>query len=443
MVSTKRGYKEIMDNREDILKKHLSLGLIYKILGMGLSYISIPLFLKYLGEKDYGLWMVIFSTISWIFMFDLGIGNGLRNRLTQCLVEGNILEAKKYITTGYIILSFIACVILILGILGVQIFNIKDLLSLDGYSEVFLKKLILVVFIITILNFIIGLYKVFYAAEHNSTIGNFSNLIFQGIFILALLILKKLNLISLINIGIIYPGLNLIIGLILTVRYLKKHKELIPRLKYFDRKKIKSIGGTGIEFFIIQISMLVILTTDNIIITKLLGVEAVTPYNIVSKLFQIFLVFSGIVLTPLWTLFLDAYLKKDKNWIKNILKKLNVLYLILCIGVFVTIFLTPFITKIWLQKEIEFPKYLILFWGVFILIRVYGDIYMYFVNGIGRIRLQTILYVSGALLNIPLSIYFVKNFNLGSSGVILATNISMLPLSIFIPIQVYKIIKKI
>lgn len=432
-----------MDNRGDILKKHLSLGLIYKILGMGLSYISIPLFLKYLGEKDYGLWMVIFSTVSWIFMFDLGIGNGLRNKLTQCLVEGNISEAKKYITTGYIILSFIACVILILGILGVQIFNIKDLLSLDGYSEVFLKKLILVVFIITVLNFIIGLYKVFYAAEHNSTIGNFSNLIFQGIFILVLLILKKLNLISLINIGIIYPGLNLIIGLILTVRYFKKHKELIPRLKYFDRKKIKSIGGTGIEFFIIQISMLVILTTDNIIITKLLGVEAVTPYNIVSKLLQTFLVFSGIVLTPLWTLFLDAYLKKDKNWIKNILKKLNVLYLILCIGVFVTIFLTPFITKIWLQKEIEFPKYLILFWGIFILIRVYGDIYMYFVNGIGRIRLQTILYVSGALLNIPLSIYFVKNFNLGSSGVILATNISMLPLSIFIPIQVYKIIKKI
>ena len=432
-----------MDNRGDILKKHLSLGLIYKILGMGLSYISIPLFLKYLGEKDYGLWMVIFSTISWIFMFDLGIGNGLRNRLTQCLVEGNISEAKKYITTGYIILSFIACIILILGILGVQIFNIKDLLSLDGYSEVFLKKLILIVFIITILNFIIGLYKIFYAAEHNSTIGNFSNLIFQGIFILALLILKKLNLISLINIGIIYPGLNLIIGLILTVRYFKKHKELIPRLKYFDRKKIKSIGGTGIEFFTIQISMLVILTTDNIIITKLLGVEAVTPYNIVSKLFQTFLVFSGIVLTPLWTLFLDAYLKKDKNWIKNILKKLNVLYLILCIGVFVTIFLTPFITKIWLQKKIEFPKYLILFWGVFILIRVYGDIYMYFVNGIGRIRFQTILYVSGALLNIPLSIYFVKNFNLGSSGVILATNISMLPLSIFIPIQVYKVIKKI
>ncbi|MEG2256448.1 MAG: hypothetical protein RSC21_06570, partial [Cetobacterium sp.] len=138
-----------------------------------------------------------------------------------------------------------------------------------------------------------------------------------------------------------------------------------------------------------------------------------------------------------------AYLKKDKKWIKNILKKLNLLYIILCIIVGMTIFLMPLIIKVWLQKTIEFPRHLVLFWGIFILIRVYGDIYMYFVNGIGKIRLQTILYVIGALVNIPLSIYFVKNFNLGSSGVILATIISMLPLSIFIPIQACKIIKNI
>lgn len=432
-----------MDNREDILKKHLSLGLIYKILGMGLSYISIPLFLKYLGEKDYGLWMVIFSTISWIFTFDLGIGNGLRNKLTKCLVEENILEAKKYITTGYVILSFIALIILIMGILGIQISNIKELLSLAGYSQFFLKKLVIIVFVITVLNFIIGLYNVFYAAEHNSTIGNFSNFLFQIFFILILLVLRKFDLVSLINIGILYPGLNLMIGLVLTIKYFKKNKKLIPKLRYFDKNKIKSIGGIGLEFFIIQISMLIILTTDNIIITKLLGVEAVTPYNIISKLFQVFLIFSTIVLTPLWTLFLDAYLKKDKKWILNILKKLNLLYLILSVGVVIVIFFAPFITKIWLQRTIEFPKYLTLFWGLFILVRVYGDIYIYFINGIGEIRLQTILYIVGAIINIPLSIYFVKNFDLGSSGVILATNISMLPLSILIPIQAYKIIKKI
>lgn len=41
-------------NRFDILKKQVSFGMIYKILSMCLSYISIPLFLKYLGQQDYG-----------------------------------------------------------------------------------------------------------------------------------------------------------------------------------------------------------------------------------------------------------------------------------------------------------------------------------------------------------------------------------------------------
>ncbi|MGL5049827.1 MAG: lipopolysaccharide biosynthesis protein [Fusobacteriaceae bacterium] len=430
-------------NRGEVLKKHLSLGFVYKILAMGLSYVSIPLFLRYLGNKDYGLWMVIFSTISWIFMFDLGIGNGLKNKLAECLVQKNYIDAREYITTGYIILTSLSAIFLLVGHIGIKFIKIKELLSLDGYDELFLKKLVLTIFSITILNFVVGLYKVFYMAEHNSTIGNISSLIFQGVYIILLLTLKKFNMISLLNIGVVYPSLNLVVGIAFTIKYFKKNKELIPRIEYFDKKKIKSIGGVGLEFFIIQISMLIILTSDNIIITKLLGVEAVTPYNIISKLFQTFLVFSSIILGPLWTLFLDAYLKKDKAWILSILKKLNILYLFLCLGVVITVALTPLITMVWLQNPIEIPKFLTAFWGMFILIRVYGDIYLYFVNGVGTIKLQMLLFVFGAIINIPLSIYFVKTFNLGSSGVILATNLSMLPLSVFIPIQAYRIIKKI
>jgi O-antigen/teichoic acid export membrane protein len=76
--------------------------------------------------------------------------------------------------------------------------------------------------------------------------------------------------------------------------------------------------------------------------------------------------------------------------------------------------------------------------AVFVLIRVFGDIYMTFLNGIGKIKLQMWLYVFGALINIPLSIYFINYLNLGSAGVILATCISLLGLAVAMPIQSYK-----
>ena len=66
---------------------------------------------------------------------------------------------------------------------------------------------------------------------------------------------------------------------------------------------------------------------------------------------------------------------------------------------------------------------------------------MNFLNGIGKVRLQLKLYVIGAFINIPLSIYFAKYLNFGSSGVILGTIVSIISMSILLPIQTFKLLK--
>lgn len=429
-------------NRFSILKKQLSFGLIFKILSMGLSYISIPLFLKFLGKQDYGLWMTIFSIVSWIYTFDLGIGNGLRNKLSESFAKKDYINAKEYITTGYVILSAIAIFILFLGLIGIKISNITRFLNIDFYTESYIKLVFMSIFSLTIINFIILLYKVFYFSIHNSFIGELNNFIFQISFIFLLYLFNYFNKVNLIFIAIIYPGINLIIGIFSTINFFKKYPNLKPNLKFFKKEKIKEINGLGIIFFIIQISMLVILTTDNMLITKYIGANEVTTYSIVSKLFQILLILEGLISAPMWTLFIDAYVKKDKKWIKKAFINLNLLFLLLILGVIIMIYIFPYIVKIWIGQEFIYPRYLILFWGLFILNRVYGDIYMIFINATGRIKLQMYLYILGAIVNIPLTIYFIKNLNMGSSGAILATNICMLPLAIIMPIQAYYILKK-
>jgi Na+-driven multidrug efflux pump len=66
---------------------------------------------------------------------------------------------------------------------------------------------------------------------------------------------------------------------------------------------------------------------------------------------------------------------------------------------------------------------------------------MTFLNGIGKIKLQMWLFVFAALINIPLSVIFVKYLYFGVTGVILATCTSLLILSIAMPIQAYKVLK--
>ncbi|MGK4199421.1 lipopolysaccharide biosynthesis protein [Fusobacterium sp. HC1336] len=430
-----------MDIRLNILMKQFSSSFILKILAMGLSYISIPLFLKYLGDKDYGIWMTIFSVVSWINTFDLGIANGLKNKLAENYSKKNFQEMKEYIMTSYVSLSFLALTFWIIGCLGIYFFNFSQGLNIGYYSENYLKLLFFITYSLTLINFIVKIYNVLYLSVHNSYTSNLCTLLFQILFILILIILNKVNKISLISIVFIYPGFTLILGIIFTVIFFKKYKNMKPKLKDFRKEKIKMINGLGLYFFLIQISMLIIMTTDNMIIMRYLGAEEVATYSIISKLFQAILIIETLISAPMWPLFIDAYVKSDKKWIIKIYKKLNLLFFLTILGVGLLIVITPLILKIWIGKELIIPKYLTLFWGIFILNRIWGDIYCVFTNATNKIKLQMWLLILGAVINIPLSIYLLKYLNFGSSGVILATNVSLLPISIIIPIQVYKIIK--
>ena len=80
--------------------------------------------------------------------------------------------------------------------------------------------------------------------------------------------------------------------------------------------------------------------------------------------------------------------------------------------------------------------------GIYIIANSFLFPLVYFINGIGKIKLQLIISIVTGILNIPLSIFFARFFQLGSAGVILGTIISITPFIILIPIQYKKIINK-
>ena len=100
---------------------------------------------------------------------------------------------------------------------------------------------------------------------------------------------------------------------------LKKFK---PNFKFVNFKYAKELYSLGIKFFIIQISAVIIYSTDNIIIANILGPAEVTPYNIAFKYFSIIMIIFAIILRPMWSSVTDAYTKDDFNWIKKAFKKI-------------------------------------------------------------------------------------------------------------------------
>lgn len=428
-------------DRKKILIKNISLGFVFKILNMIVVFTTIPLLLSYLEEEQYGVWVTIFSIVNIVFFVDAGIGNGLKTKLAEAISARDYKLSKTYITTAYISIALIALAVFLLGIVLVFTLNLQNVLntSIDN-SE--LKTVFLIILITAIFSFILSLFKSFYYASQQSSKVELAMLLYQITVLILIAVLLSFYPRSLLLVSCVYGFSNVLIGVAFTILFFKKNKKITPSIGFFDKKKMKDLIGLSLGFFAIQLCMIVIFTTDNLIISSLLGPEEVTQYDIVLKLFQFLVTISVILLDPFWALFTDAYIKKDITWIKQTLKKLNKIFFLFIIVVFALVMFTKNIISVWIGKDFTVVDMLPYFMGIFVLVRVYPVMYMFFLNAIGKIKLQMYLYIFGAIINIPLSIFFVKYLDFGIAGVILGTICSIVSMVFLLPIQTFKILKK-
>ena len=189
-----------------------------------------------------------------------------------------------------------------------------------------------------------------------------------------------------------------------------------------------------------MISMLVIFQLMNIIISRLLGPDAVTQYNIAYKYFSIINMVIIIILTPFWSAFTDAYVKEDYNWMLQMVNKLEKIFLLclpLCI---IMLIFSNWAIKLWIGNSVKISFYTLLSVALYILACTWGAVYMYLINGIGKVKLQLIIYLLFSLISYPLMYFTCKMY--GLVGIVIMPTIVYITQAIFGRIQVYKIINK-
>lgn len=428
--------------RTKAVKHHISLTFVYKVLAIGLSYLLVPLTINYLAIEQYGIWITLLSVMSWVAFFDIGIGNGLRNKLAEAVAVNDIKLAKTYISTAYIAISFMALLFFIILLALLPVVNWTKVFNTTSPDNAELLKLVFVVGFFFLFNFVLSLCNQMFYAYQEASLATMRQVLLNLIALVLIYILICYTTGRLLYLGICY-GLSMALSnLVLIYYFFKKHKEVIPSINCIDLSRIREIGSLGVKFFIIQIAVLVIFATDNMIIAQILGPAEVTPYNVVFKLFSVITIGHGIIVAPLWSAHTEAYAKGDMKWIRNTLKKLNMLMIPIIVSVLVIIIFARNIINIWVGPEIKYSYSLVVLMGIYVIISVWSNVYAYFVNGIGKIKPQMYSAVLSGIINIPLSVYFAKYLNMGISGVILGTIVSLSLFAVIGPLQTRHILKR-
>lgn len=424
-------------------KKNIIALLIIRGFGITINLALIPLTLNLLDDYKYGAWIMLFNMLSWIQIFDIGIGNGLRNKFAEAIAKKNFKEAQEYVSTGYFIMGFITLSLIILFIVPwllidwSYVFNVKKELSQE------ITILIGVAFILTAIQFSLNLVTTLLTADNKPALSAFIFTFSNAIIFLFFLLLKSEISGDLVSIGVIYSSVPLVVLLVSSlIIFNGKYKVIKPRIKSFDRKKVKDLFNLGIQFFVIQIAVLVIFQTDSLIIAHTISPEEVTPYSIVFRYFGIVTMLAGIAMTPFWSAFTEANTTGDYIWIKNIILKQIKFLIPTSVLILLLLFLAPLLIPIWLKKDIVISPSLLIGMAIYTFISIYNNIFSYFLNGVGKPKMSAILSIFAAVINIPLSLFFIKNLGMGSSGVIFGTIVSLSLGLFFGPYQAYLIITK-
>lgn len=73
-----------------ITSNHLVMSGLYKCVS-GLSlFISIPILIHYLGDTDYGLWVLFFALFQWVLLIDFSLASVI-NKHSRIQHSGNII----------------------------------------------------------------------------------------------------------------------------------------------------------------------------------------------------------------------------------------------------------------------------------------------------------------------------------------------------------------
>ncbi|MDX2173160.1 MAG: oligosaccharide flippase family protein [Bacteroidota bacterium] len=422
-------------------KKNIITSIFIKCISISISFLLIPLALNYLNPIKYGIWLTLTSIIGWVAFFDLGLGNGLRNKLAEALAKDNKVLARTYISTSYAIMTFVIGIVYTVFVIVFPYVNWTYILNTPQEMNEEINKLIFIVFSFFCLQFIIKLISMILNADQRSAISGGINTFASLLSLIIVFVLTKTTNGSLLWLSIGVSTANLISPLIATIWFFKTdYKHLTPSLKYVKLSSAKDLMGLGFMFFIMQFAALILFSTDSYIIDQLYGPEEVTPYNIAFKYFSIVTMGFAIITTPFWTAYTDAYHKKDFNWIKRTTNKLISFWLILACGVVLMLVFSKFFYKVWIGSKIEIPFILSATMACWVLIATWTSVFGNFLSGVEKIRLSIYHSLIMIIVNIPLTIFLAKYLNLGSAGVMIGTCICVLPQVFLHPIQYKKII---
>jgi O-antigen/teichoic acid export membrane protein len=385
------------------------------------SFISVPLTVRYLGPERYGAWVTISTLIAWMALADFGLSNSLTNVVSDGYAKSRQDLAQNYVSAAFWSLAGIAALLALIffciwpHVPWDRVFNVQ---SIQARKEV--GPAVAIAFAIFVLNFPVSIVAKIYGAYQEVAKGNAWSAAGNILGLAALILVTQLKG-GLVSLVVAVSGALLLVNALSAVWLFGWSKPWLrprpDRVTYSAVHELTSLGGM---FFVIQISALVLFQTDNLIIAHYLGAAAVTPYSVTWRLFTYTAIFQVLASPSYWPAYAEAFSRGDRTWVRRRFRtNLKITFASTLALALPLVFFGRWIIWKWAGSAAVPSASLLLWMGIWSVIYSAMNSQSCVLASAGRVKIQMIYSIAASIVNLILSIFLVQK--LGLTGVIMGT----------------------
>ena len=415
-----------------------SASLLARGLALSATLIMVPLALRYLGPERYGMWMTITSFIALLGFADIGIGYSLLNAVAHAQGTGDRLEVARKVSSGALMLAFVAA---ILGLLFAWFYPLIQWDRVFAVTSPTARNEAGPSVAAWVGCFLLGLpLSVAAQVRMGHQEGYVVHVLTAGANLLSVLLL-------LVAIGS-HQGLPILVVAVAgpqvgasatnwALVFWRKYSWLRPTLRLTDLRAVVALTRVSGLFLILQLAFAVAFTSDMIVVAQVVGPVAVAEYAVTSKLFLIPTVLVTTVCAALWPAYREAIALGDLAWARSTFSRSIRASLAVTLPSAIALVIGGlWLIHLWVGTTVRPPFWLVLGFGVWVVINGLGTAVAIFLNGAEEILPQAVTSVAMAAANIALSVWLC--FRVGVSGAIWGTILSytllsLIPMALYVP----------
>ena len=417
-------------------KKNVLYMVVYKGISILAGLLLVPMTINYVDSENYGLWLTLSSMIAWMSFFDIGINNGLKNKLAEALARKDYKLGRKYVSTTYAILALIFIPLMLILLFIVPLIPWESLLNISSKYGNSLVVAICILVVYFCLNFILSTINVVMMADQQPADASLRSLVQQLVSLAIIYVLTLTTKGSLVNLCLALCASPLIVVLFFNFSLFRgKYAGLAPSFNNIDFSVAPDLMKLGIQFFIIQVAGIIQWQMANFLIIRYFGAVSVTEYNIAYKYFSILTMGWGILNTPVWAAVTDAITKGDYVWIQNAINKFLKLFVLFTLAGILMLIVSPWVYKIWIGDKVNIVFLLSFSVLVYNVVIMFGGIFIAVVNGSGQLKIQMYACLISPIVYLSCFFLCTKAFNWGIYSVIIASVVANFNGIVLAPIQ--------